>query len=57
MLHGKAPLSHIGTQEELKKLLRIPIKRDQFRADISEELKDLVMHCLEVDEKKRISML
>ncbi len=57
MLHGKAPLSHIGTQEELKKLLRIPIKRDQFRADISEELKDLMMHCLEVDEKKRISML
>lgn len=35
LLHGKAPLHHIGSQEELKKELKKPIKNDQFRSDIS----------------------
>lgn len=56
LLHGKAPLSHIGTQEELKQLLRIPIKKEQFKADLSSEVKELITRCLEVDEKQRISM-
>lgn len=56
LLHGKAPLSHIGTQEELKQLLRVPIKKEQFKADLSPEVKELITRCLEVDEKHRISM-
>lgn len=35
LLHGKAPLSHLASQEELKQHLRIPIRDDQFRQDIS----------------------
>ena len=56
LLHGKAPLAHIGSQDELKRQLRVQMKGDSFRADLSSELKELMLRCLEVDEKKRISM-
>jgi serine/threonine protein kinase len=46
LLHGKAPLAHIGSQEELKKQLKVPIRTDQFRSDLSCELKELLQRCL-----------
>jgi hypothetical protein len=49
LLHGKAPLAHVASQEELKKLLKVPLRADQFRADLSEEMKELLTRCLEVD--------
>jgi hypothetical protein len=46
LLHGKAPLSHITTQEDLRKLLKVPIRKDQLRSDLSSEVKELIMRCL-----------
>lgn len=56
LLHGKAPLSHITTQEDLRRLLKIPIKHNQLRVDLSPEIKQLITRCLEVKEEERISM-
>ena len=36
--------------------MKTPIKQDQMRNDLSCEIKEVIMRCLEVEENRRIRM-
>lgn len=55
MLHGDTPLAFCQSEQELYTNLKIPTTKDRMLPNLSNELKDLIMKCLEVDEKKRFS--
>jgi len=49
LLHGRTPFYECNDAESLKSKIVIPIRRQDFRADISFELQELIMQCLEID--------
>lgn len=55
MLHGKQPLLDCKNDEELKTSICRNIRDEQFKKEVSVELKDFIKRCLEVDESKRIT--
>lgn len=55
LLHGETPFSHCKSENELKYNMSIPIGWSQLRADLSNEIKEVIIKCLEIDEAKRIS--
>lgn len=57
MLHGDTPLGFCHAEAELKANVVKPIQPRQFKASVPEDLRDLIMRCLEVDETKRIGAL
>jgi serine/threonine protein kinase len=56
LLHGETPFSHCKTESELKYSLSIPIGWSQLRNDLSGEMKEVILKCLEVKEDKRTSI-
>lgn len=56
LLHGTTPYSNCRSEAELRQSLSVPISKNQIKLDISPELKDVILKCLEVDEAKRISI-
>lgn len=56
MLHGKTPFSHIEDPQVLMKELMVQLRCQDFRQDISADLKQLMRSCLQIDEKRRISL-
>ena len=55
MLHGDTPLAFCQSESELYANLKVPITKDRMLPNLSNELKDLMLRCLEVEEKKRIT--
>ena len=55
LLHGQTPYSHCKSENELKYNLSIPIGWSQLKADLSTDIKEVILKCLEVDEPNRIS--
>lgn len=49
MLHGKQPLLECKNDEELKTNICKNIRDEQFKKEISKELKEFIKRCLEVD--------
>lgn len=56
MLHGDPPLSFCQVESELKLHIAKPISARAFKMSIPQDLKDLIIKCLEVDERRRISV-
>lgn len=56
LLHGFTPYSHCKTENELRQSLSIPIGRGQIKTEVSAELRDVILACMEVDEAKRTSV-
>lgn len=54
LLHGRQPLLACASDEELRAAISRNIRDDQFRAEVSGELRELIKRCLEVDVEKRI---
>lgn len=55
LLHGETPWECKTEKELIDKMTRIPVRfRESLK--ISEPLKDFIKKCLEVDEKKRMSL-
>ena len=55
ILHGDTPLAFCQSEIELYTNLKIPLTKDKIHPSLSNELKDLILKCLEVDETKRIT--
>lgn len=55
LLHGQTPYSHCKSENELKYNLSIPIGWSQLKAQLSTDIKEVILKCLEVDESKRIT--
>jgi serine/threonine protein kinase len=55
LLHGETPFSHCKSEHELKYNMSIPIGWSQLKAELSNEVKEVMLKCLEVEETKRIS--
>lgn len=49
LLHGYTPYSNCKTETELRQSLSIPIGRGQIRADVSNDLREVILACMEVD--------
>ena len=49
LLHGRTPFYEVNDAEALKQRIIIPIKNEDFKPDISIDLKDLIFNCLEID--------
>jgi serine/threonine protein kinase len=56
MLHGDPPLGFCNAESELKMHITRPLNPRTFKATIPHDLRDLIVKCLEVDYRKRISM-
>jgi len=56
LLHGETPFSSCRTETELKQALSIPIFKSKLKSDLSHEIKDVIVRCMEIDESKRISI-
>lgn len=56
MLHGDPPLGFCNAESELKIHISKAINPRIFKASIPQDLKDLIIKCLEVDWRRRISM-
>lgn len=56
MLHGDPPLGFCNAEQELKMHIMKPLNPRAFKATIPQDLRDLIVKCLEVDLRKRISM-
>ena len=46
---------HSNSQYELKYNLKIPIGWSQLKAELSTDIKEVILKCLEVEEHKRIT--
>jgi len=46
LLHAKTPFWEIQDAESLHSRITVPIKRENFRPEISYELRDLILRCL-----------
>ena len=55
LLHGTTPFSHCKSENELKYNMSIPIGWSQLKPELSNEIKEVILKCLEVDEHKRAS--
>jgi serine/threonine protein kinase len=55
LLHGQTPYSHCKSESELKYNLKIPIGWSQLKAELSTDIKEVILKCLEVEEHKRIT--
>lgn len=55
LLHGETPFSHCKTESELKYNMSITIGWSQFKPELSTDIKEVMMKCLEIDEEKRIA--
>ena len=49
LLHGETPYSTCRTETELKQSLSIPVPKNKFKAELSNEIKEVIMRCLEID--------
>lgn len=56
ILHGDTPLGFCQSEPELRMHVRTPIRPEAINARVSYELKDLIFRCLDVDERRRISI-
>lgn len=56
ILHGDTPLGFCQSEPELKMHIRTPIRVEAINPRISYELKELILRCLDVDERRRISI-
>ena len=56
ILHGDTPLYFCKSENDLKANIGVPIKESAISSRISPGLKNLIMKCLEIDERKRISV-
>jgi serine/threonine protein kinase len=54
MLHGDTPLGFCHAEAELKANVVKPIQMKAFKPSVPEDLRDLIIRCLEVDDNKRI---
>lgn len=55
ILHGDTPLGFCKTESELKSFISNPLPKDRIKHTLSDDLKDLILKCLEIDERRRIS--
>jgi serine/threonine protein kinase len=53
LLHGKTPFSYCSSEYELKRAVVTSISYHTLRADLSAEIKQLVLKCLVVDHVHR----
>lgn len=53
---GDTPLGFCKTEAELKYHIMIPLTPDRFRRPIPNDLKDLILRCLDINEQRRIGM-
>lgn len=56
LLHGETPFSACRTENELKQSLSIPLSRTKVKPELSNEVKDVILRCMEIEEAKRISV-
>lgn len=49
LLHGETPYAFCRTLNELKYNLSIPLSSNKFRPDISLEVRDVIIKCMEID--------
>lgn len=50
LLHGETPFSHSLSEKELKRNVSIPLIAKQLKDELSNDIKEVIMKCLEVDE-------
>lgn len=55
ILHGKTPLGQCNNDQEIKKGLLKPLKDEDFRSDLSWDIRDLIKSCLQIDPNRRPS--
>lgn len=53
LLHGKTPFENCSSEYDLKRSVVIPISYHNIRADLSPELKQLILSCLNVNLANR----
>lgn len=53
LLHGETPWECKTERELLEKISRIPVS---FKSSISDDLRDFIKKCLEVDENRRFNL-
>lgn len=56
MLHGDPPLAFCQSEMDLKMHISRPIDERCFKPSVPQDLKDLIIKCLDVDWRRRISM-
>jgi serine/threonine protein kinase len=56
LLHGETPFSSCRTENELKQSLSIPLSKTKIKSELSNEVKDVIMRCMDIEENKRISV-
>lgn len=56
LLHGETPFSACRTEQELKQSLSYPIPKSKIRSELSHDIKEVILRCMEIDEVKRITM-
>lgn len=56
MLHGDPPLGFCRVQQDLKAHIMQPIQLRQFKPTVPEDLKDLIIRCLDIDYNRRIGI-
>lgn len=57
LLHGDTPYSSCKLENDLRYQLSLRFDRSKVKGMISNELKEVIFRCLEVDEGKRISIM
>lgn len=55
-MHGDTPLGFCKTEAELKHHIVTPLPMERIKHNLPIDMKDLIKKCLEIDERKRISM-
>lgn len=56
LLHGETPFSSCRTEQELKQSLSFPIPKSKIRHEISSDIKEVILKCMEIDEGKRVTI-
>ena len=56
LYHGRTPFHHCKSEKELKKSVMQPLRINQFRPDLASDVRELIMLCLEVNDKSRPDM-
>jgi serine/threonine protein kinase len=57
LLHGRPPFANCCSESELFYAMTQPLPASKLRKDLSQELKDVILKCMEIDEKKRANMI
>ena len=55
LMHGETPYAQCRTENQLKCAISAQITQKQLKSQLSPELKDLILKCLEINEAKRIT--